>query len=269
MSSWAEIKKLTKNTSPHTDSGRCVSNKGAKGMSNQLPILNNARWHVIVMVCCCLCLTAANAATVNILPVQVCDDLGENCANDSKNLFAAATQKIWNQAGITINYLPWTSIFDSDSLSLGDQAEVDAFLAAGDGAATGAHVLTVWFVDTHFDAWGEVDALGGTKLVVTDDIFGVGRRDTIAHEVGHLLGLKHDDPGMDVTYLMRTGLDRTIPGGLSDINPDGAELSKLTAAQITTAFSSAHVVPLPGAIWMMVSALGLLLIRGRSKIVDA
>ena len=49
-----------------------------------------------------------------INPIQVCDDLGTICANPSLELFEAETDAIWMQAGIDIEFLPWSVMNDSD-----------------------------------------------------------------------------------------------------------------------------------------------------------
>ena len=125
------------------------------------------------------------------------------------------------------------------------------------GAAAGAGVISMWFVNNHFDAWGEVNAISGNKVVIDQGIFAGGRIDTIAHEVGHLLGLKHDDPGVAVDFLMRSGADRTTPGAIGDITPDGAKLDKLTAAQIATAQADAKVTAVPEPTTYALLLLGL------------
>lgn len=212
-------------------------------------------------------LTPAHAgAFINILPIKICDDAGMNCANDAEELFLAATNKIWAQASIKFVYLPFTTTNSSTYLSLDNQAEVNALFADAPGAAGDPRTISMWFVDNHFDAFGEVNAIGGNKIVIDDGIFPANRLDTIAHEVGHLLGLKHDDPGVGMDFLMRSGLDRTTPTVIGDITPDGAELDKLTAAEIITAQSNPKVMPVPGVLLLFASGLGILMIgRGRRK----
>lgn len=214
---------------------------------------------------------AANAVGVlNIQPIKICDDGGANCANDAEQLFLAATNKIWAQAGITFNYLPFTTTNSSAFLSLDNQAEVDSLFAAAPGAAANPLTVSMWFVSNHFDAFGEANTLGGNKVVIDEVIFSSNRLDTIAHEVGHLFGLDHGDPGVGVDFLMRSGADRTTPTVIGDITPDGAALDKLTAAQIATASSDpkiiiAAAVPEPETYALMLAGLGLLGVAVRRK----
>lgn len=206
--------------------------------------------------------TPAQAAfQIDILPVKICDDAGANCANDSGELFLEATNKIWAQAGISFNYLPFTTTNSSAFQSLDSQDEVAALFAAAPGAATNPLTITMWFVGQHFDAYGEVNDVGGNMIVIDQVVFSEVRLDTIAHEVGHLLGLTHDDPGVGVNFLMRSGGDRLTPSVLGDITPDGAGLDLLTAGQISTALADPKVmaaVPEPETYAMLLGGLGLM-----------
>ncbi|MEZ6075331.1 MAG: hypothetical protein R3C56_06570 [Pirellulaceae bacterium] len=67
------------------------------------------------------------AAIVTILPIQIGDGNG-GFANSDKELYLAATNKIWSQAGISFNYLPFTSII-STFFKLENQGEVDDLFA--------------------------------------------------------------------------------------------------------------------------------------------
>ncbi|MBC7924671.1 MAG: PEP-CTERM sorting domain-containing protein [Bryobacteraceae bacterium] len=203
----------------------------------------------------------ARAASINILPIRVCDDAGLMCGNDAGELFLAETNKIWAQAGLTFNYLPFTSINSTAFLNLDDQAEVDLFFNTAPGGAANPLTISMWFVGSIFDAFGEANAIPGNKVVIDQLVFTVGRLDTIAHEVGHLLGLQHDDPGVETDFLMRSGDDRITPTTIDDITPDGAALDKLTAAQIATALADPKVltaVPEPATFATMLCGLGVL-----------
>lgn len=210
-------------------------------------------------------LSSAQAAVVNILPIQICDDGGASCANAGQELFLAETNKIWAQAGISFNYLPFTTTNSSAFLSLDDQAEVASLFSVAPGAATQPMTISMWFVANHFDAFGEVNMIGGDKIVIDEIIFSVGRLDTIAHELGHLLGLNHEDtdPGVETDFLMRSGADRITPNDIGDITPDGLALDKLTAAQILTANASPLVVPEPGTLLLLGSSFGTLMLGRR------
>lgn len=225
---------------------------------------------LLVLAAMAVLAPAARASAVYVLPVQVCDDDGNNCANSGQELYLNETNKIWEQAGISIVFLDWTSINNTAYQNFTSIPDENAFFndTANNGISTVATVITMWFVKSITnDDWGTVDTISGRKVMIADNVFAATRLDTLAHELGHNLGLKHDDPGMDNTYLMRSGGSRTIPGAIGDITPDGAKLDKLTAAQKLTAQSSAYAVPLPAAVYLFGSAL--LLLRRRAAPVGA
>ncbi len=213
--------------------------------------------------------TAVIDRFVTIQPIQVCNDAGASCANAAQTLFEAEGDKIWAQAGIDVQFLNWTTINESDFLNpTGAQLTTLFAGGAGTGENTNAGVLNFWFIDTHpGGAFGEVNAIGGSRTVIANSVFsfnaGVGRRDTIYHELGHNLGLFHT--AADAAFnqrLMAPGSVRLIPSGVGDIFPDGAMLDQLIAAEISTARDSQYVGVIPEPATLLLLGSGLVGLRG-------
>jgi|GEM_PF-1253523 hypothetical protein len=191
---------------------------------------------------------------LSIQPIQVCDDLGFFCADLS--LFEEATRKIWQQADLAINFLSPNRLNTSRFLTIDTQEEFAELSFAGGVGAFGRHPLStrttgpinLWFVDEIFDLEPLAETLGlawidQNGIVVSDNVLdfnnGQGRLDTIAHEIGHNLGLTHAGFGAGGSNnLMTEGGFRTSPTRLSDITPDGARLDQLTTSQIDFARDS-------------------------------
>ena len=64
---------------------------------------------------------------VTIQPVQICDDAGLNCANSAQDFLLAEGQKIWDQAGITLDLLPWITYNNTDFLDMSATYTTDDF----------------------------------------------------------------------------------------------------------------------------------------------
>jgi len=187
---------------------------------------------------------------LDIQPIQVCDDQGRSCAR--VNIFEDITTRILEQAQLRVNFLPTNQLNGSRFLSLSNSGSNNEFYEisrSGEPGDYGRHEdstrttgpINVWFVDeiessssaTQFGAaW--VDANGVVISSETLDFNnGEGRIDTLAHEIGHNLGLRHTTFGAGgKENLLTDGNTRLTPRSIDDIGESGAGLSTLTDAQI-------------------------------------
>jgi hypothetical protein len=225
----------------------------------------------------------AFAGTVYVQPIQVCNDSGANCADSSRELYTAAIDKIWDQAGIDVVFMSWLTYDSSTYLTIDSEAELYAlWAAAGNGASSSATVVSMWFVDsislspstTTYGAseWASNGSggYGGNRITISDDIFPVSRIDTIAHELGHELGLDHYDTlypsATDIaSNLMTSGTYRSVPSSIDNITPDGSKLDQLNNVQIAIALTSDLIMPEPASAALVgIALIGLVLRRRRA-----
>jgi hypothetical protein len=238
------------------------------------------------------------AGTVIVQPIQVCDSTGAHCGDPSEQLYSTITNAIWAQAGITVDFLTWETvdilntvstvgdgsfgIETSDNLNdLFTPAENNLLLKTPPTYA-GNQVISMWFVGA-IDFCGSAGSaygcgeVGGNEIAIANNVFtynsGAGRMDTIAHEMGHNLGLSHcSDPGglcntPNYDSLMDGGGDRVIPTSISDISPAGSD-DNLSTAERAIADSSPldrDQVPEPGTVLLTgIGILGFVIRRRRA-----
>ena len=216
--------------------------------------------------------SVANAAVIDrMLTVQVyrlCDNAGSNCASlgpSGNNYFAAETNKIWAHAVISVD-INFVSTVNSTALSfINDAVPGDGFADLSSAYGTmgpSTSSIDMFLVRTVAGAYGEAWLGAGGLVIAMDTVMafngGLGRLDTIAHELGHNLGLDHTTPGNN--YLMTGGGTRTVPTTIANITPDGLGLSLLTPAMIANVRDSSLLTTVPEPFSLTLAAGGLLVI---------
>lgn len=226
--------------------------------------------------------------TVTVQVYQFCDDAGLNCASTGplgNDYFAAETNAIWAQAGISIGFNFVTQINSSAFLHIDDGVVGDRFADLHAAYGTGGpsmSIIDMFLVQTVAGAFGEAWLGAGGLVMSMADVMafngGLGRIDTIAHELGHNFGLVAVDIGGDGTghstspnHLMAAGGIRQVPASLADISPNGQGLDHLPNAQISVARQSSLLqdvsqVPEPASVLLMGSGLMLVLTLGRRRV---
>ena len=185
--------------------------------------------------------------TITVQPIDVCDNSGNNCANAGDatlNSLEAATQAIWAQAGIGITFLKTetynNSAYQSVTADLTTASPSDPARSLmrdpGHGQSSDPQVLNLYFVNQLTDVHNPGALLRGFSFTNGNGMI-LGPTpvlDTMAHEIGHNLGLDHTTFGAGAaTDLMTAGDTRLYP---TDVSQIGA-VDKLTAAQIAQARS--------------------------------
>ena len=149
---------------------------------------------------------------LSIQPIQVCDSGGSLCP--SLPIFPDTLLTTLAQAGIATVLLPTHTVYAS---GLHDASSLAPFLAARQGISKNWSTLNAWFVPTLKTSPGKVlygmGMLDGNGIAINSDaVTAAQRKDTFAHEVGHNLGLPHDQFGAGPTdNLMTSGLYRVPP----------------------------------------------------------
>jgi Metallo-peptidase family M12B Reprolysin-like/PEP-CTERM motif len=207
----------------------------------------------IVAAVAALSTMPASAAVIDkffvIQTIQLCNDAGGSCA--TVNTFQAETAKIYEQAGVAPIFLPMTQLNSTALLTTTGVTPLDQ---PGNGQHTNSTVINAWYANALTTASGTLFGeawVGGNGAAINASAVnsfngGNGRRDTLPHEIGHNFGLRHNTFGSGgADNLMTSGSTRSVPNGVGNINPDGTQLSKLTANQITQIRSSVFVQDAP------------------------
>lgn len=142
------------------------------------------------------------------------------------------TQEIYEQAGVASIFLPTQSINDSSLLTVNGITDVNLL---GNGQSSNANTLNVWFVDSLNSApnttlFGQAYINGNGAVINSDAVTATGRSDTVAHEIGHNLGLGHSNFGAgDADNVLTTGSNRDAPADqLTQAQIDQIRASRFT-----------------------------------------
>lgn len=204
--------------------------------------------------------------TVNVF--DVCSSGGTGCASTGPSgdaYFAAEVNKIWAQAGIEVNF-NFVSYVDNNTFNgtittSGSSSYANLFnWTATNVIPLYTNTDYLFLVHTISTGGGTTFGLtsytgpgyGAVEFIAMDTIMSPSwnRIDTIAHELGHALGL---DPTSDPEYnsstldtghssnaneLMASGSYRHIPSNLANIAPNGSNYDQLSNYQIAYARQS-------------------------------
>jgi hypothetical protein len=203
-----------------------------------LALLPSIAWSAVVI---------DKTLTMNIY--QLCNTDGSVCANDGSasgdQYFTTATSTLWAQAGIQVN----VSFAGTINNTLWNNAGFSYFesITGSQGHFQSQSVVDVFFVND-IDASGVLGVgwFGAGGLVLDTPLIMTGvYLSTLAHELGHNLGLDHNSFGPQ--YLMSPFATSVTQGNLY---PNGTGYGVLDSSEIALARQSSllqSISPVPEA----------------------
>lgn len=182
-----------------------------------------------------------------VQPIQVCGTAGDHCANGMRETLGSFDNRIYAQAGIEVDFRPFLQWWSPGAGEVLSQQDLDRMW--GEARGPELAVFFVWDLPSDFGVSAGISN-GSSRAAIAQVVFDQQRVDTIAHEIGHSLGLSHVS---DPFNLMAPGGLRVEPLNLDEA---GTAADFLTAGQIATIRSSSLLtaaVPEPG-LWSAVFA---------------
>lgn len=175
-------------------------------------------------------MTITKAVDINV--VSVCSSTA-GCASDGPvgdKFFQTEVNKIWAQAGIQVNFVSQSYLTNDNYYNINDRSASSSFYNL-DRLYGGASDSTIYMYLVHSinggTAWGEGWVDGSGFVIAMDQVVSANRLDTVAHELGHNLGLLPTSDGgvgwhsTDPYDLMASGSIRYSPANIGEISTDG------------------------------------------------
>ena len=230
--------------------------------------------------------------TIDIAVYQLCNGTGTECASTGpagNDYYAAETNKIWAQAGISVTFSFKQQLMSDTFYNVDDNTPGHTFdnlydSVFGTGTAgTNTTSVAMFLINDYGGAYG-VGYCGYGGLIMSmkaiseftcDGALGcTGRVDTLAHELGHNLGLIPEtfaDYGItgdeghstNINSLMASGTERNVPVTMSDIAPSGLGYDYLPQTHIDFARNSTlltSISPVPEPTSALMFSVGLVVV---------